>query len=158
MKRSYIIEVLTGKDIDKEILVKGWVKTRRDSKGGFSFIELNDGSCLSNLQIIADADLGNYQEEITKLFPGSSIAVRGTLIKSQGGKQSVEVKASEVKVYGYCDPEEYAIGKQRVSFERLREIAHLRVRTNSFGAVTRVRNKLAKATHDFFSGARFSLH
>ncbi len=136
-------------------MVKGWVRTRRDSKGGFSFIELNDGSCFGNLQIIADADLDNYQSEILKLFPGSSIAVRGILVKSQGGGQSVEVKANEVKVYGYCDPEEYVIGKQRVSFERLREIAHLRVRTNTFGAVTRVRNKLAKATHDFFQERGF---
>ncbi len=155
MKRVYIVEALSGRDIDKNILVKGWVRTRRDSKGGFSFIELNDGSCFRNLQIIVDADLDNYQDEILKLFPGSSIAVKGTLVKSQGGGQSVEVKAHEVKVYGYCDPEEYVIGKQRVSFERLREIAHLRARTNTFGAVTRVRNKLAKATHDFFQERGF---
>jgi len=155
MKRSYVAEVLKSRNIDNEVLVKGWVRTRRDSKGGFSFIELNDGSCFGNLQIVVDADIDNYQKEIIKLFPGSSIAVRGTLVKSQGGGQSVEVKADEVKVYGYCDPEEYVIGKQRVSFERLREIAHLRVRTNTFGAVTRVRNKLAKATHDFFQERGF---
>jgi len=107
MKRTYIAEALEGKNIDKEILVKGWVRTRRDSKGGFSFIELNDGSCFNNLQIIVDADLDNYQDEVIKLFPGSSIAVKGTLIKSQGGGQSVEVKADEVKVYGFCDPDEY---------------------------------------------------
>ncbi|MDR4503698.1 MAG: asparagine--tRNA ligase [Candidatus Scalindua sp.] len=155
LKRVYIVEALNGRDIDKDILVKGWVRTRRDSKGGFSFIEINDGSCLSNLQIIVDAELDNYQNEVLKLFPGSSIGVMGTLVKSQGSGQSVEVKAAEVKVYGYCDPEEYVIGKQRVSFERLREIAHLRVRTNTFGAVTRVRNKLAKATHDFFQERGF---
>ena len=155
MKRSYIVDVLNSKDIDKEVLVKGWVRTRRDSKGGFSFIALNDGSCFNNLQIVVDGDLDNYQKEILKLHPGSSIAVKGTLVKSQGGGQSVEVKADEVKVYGHCDPEEYVIGKQRVSFERLREIAHLRVRTNTFGAVTRVRNKLAKATHDFFQERGF---
>jgi len=155
MKRTYIVKALEGKNIEEEILVKGWVRTRRDSKGGFSFIELNDGSCFNNLQIIADADLSNYQDEITRLFPGSSISVRGILVKSQGGGQSVEVKAEEVKVYGFCDPDEYAVGKQRVSFERLREIAHIRVRTNTFGAVTRVRNKLAKATHDFFQERGF---
>ncbi len=155
MKRTYIAKALKGKDIDKEILVKGWVRTRRDSKGGFSFIELNDGSCLSNLQIIVDADLDNYQNEVIRLFPGSSISVKGLLVKSQGGGQSVEVKAYEVKVYGFCDPDEYVVGKQRVSFERLREISHLRVRTNTFGAVTRVRNKLAKATHDFFQDLGF---
>ena len=101
MKRTYVAEVLEGKDIDKEIQVKGWVRTRRDSKGGFSFIELNDGSCFRNLQIIVDADLDNYQDDVIKLFPGSSISVRGVLVKSQGGGQSVEVKASEVKVYGF---------------------------------------------------------
>ncbi len=155
MKRSYIVEALRGKDIDKDVLVKGWVRTRRDSKGGFSFIELNDGSCFDNLQIVVDSNLANYQNEVQKLYPGSSIAVKGTLIKSQGGGQSVEVKAGEVKVYGYCNPDEYVIGKQRVSFERLREVAHLRVRTNTFGAVTRVRSKLAKATHDFFQDRGF---
>ena len=155
MNRTYIVEALRGKDIDKEVLVKGWVRTRRDSKGGFSFIELNDGSCFNNLQIVVDADLDNYQDEVLKLFPGSSIAVKGTLINSQGGGQGFEIKAEEVKVYGYCDPDKYVIGKQRVSFERLREVAHLRVRTNTFGAVTRVRNKLAKATHDFFQDRGF---
>ena len=115
LKRSYIVNVLSGKDTDKEVLVKGWVRTRRDSKGGFSFIALNDGSCFNNLQIIVDGDLENYQTEIVRLHPGSSIAVRGTLVKSQGGGQSVEVKAEEVKVYGHCDPEEYVIGKQRIS-------------------------------------------
>jgi len=155
MKRTYISEALGGKGIDKEILVKGWVRTRRDSKGGFSFIELNDGSCFRNLQIIADADLENYRNEVIRLFPGSSISVKGILVKSRGGGQSVEVKASAVKVYGFCNPDEYVVGKQRVSFERLREIAHIRVRTNTFGAVTRVRNKLAKATHDFFQERGF---
>lgn len=155
LKRVYIVEALRGRDVNRDVLVKGWVRTRRDSKGGFSFIELNDGSCLTNLQIIVEADLDNYQSEVLKLFPGSSICVKGTLVKSQGEGQSVEVKAHEVKVYGYCDPEEYVIGKQRVSFERLREIAHLRVRTNTFGAVTRVRNKLAKASHDFFQERGF---
>ena len=155
MKRTYVAEALGGKGIDREILVKGWVRTRRDSKGGFSFIELNDGSCFRNLQIIADAELGNYQDEVIKLFPGSSVSVRGILVKSQGGGQSFEVKADEVKVYGFCNPDEYVVGKQRVSFERLREIAHIRVRTNTFGAVTRVRNKLAKATHDFFQERGF---
>jgi asparaginyl-tRNA synthetase len=155
LKRTYIVEALKGNGIDKDVLVKGWVRTRRDSKGGFSFIELNDGSCFNNLQIVVDADLDNYQDDVMKLYPGSSIAVKGNLIKSQGGGQGVEVKAEEVKVYGYCDPDKYVIGKQRVSFERLREVAHLRVRTNTFGAVTRVRNKLAKATHDFFQDRNF---
>ncbi len=98
MNRTYIVEALRGKDIDKEVLVKGWVRTRRDSKGGFSFIELNDGSCFNNLQIVVDADLDNYQDEILKLFPGSSIAVKGILINSQGGGQGFEIKAEEDNV------------------------------------------------------------
>ncbi len=75
MKRTYIVEALRGKYVDKEILIKGWVRTRRDSKGGFSFIELNDGSCFNNLQIIVDGDLDNYQDEVVKLYPGSSISL-----------------------------------------------------------------------------------
>jgi asparaginyl-tRNA synthetase len=93
--------------------------------------------------------------EIVKCFPGSSIAVSGTLAASQGGKQKVEIQASDIKVYGYADPEKYSIGKQRVSFEKLRDIAHLRPRTNTFGAIARIRNCLAKATHDFFQSRNF---
>ncbi len=155
MKRSFIKEILNINKTDIEVVVAGWVRTRRDSKAGFSFIELNDGSCMSNLQIIADGSLVNYEAEIKKLHPGSSIKVHGMLVESQGGGQSVEVKADKIEVYGYCDPVEYPLQKQRVSFERLREVAHLRARTNSFGAVYRVRHALAMATHKFFDDRGF---
>jgi asparaginyl-tRNA synthetase len=140
---------------DQDIVLAGWVRTRRDSKGGFSFLELNDGSCLANIQVVADSELPNYAAEIQHLFPGASVRVTGTLVASPGQGQSVEVKAGEVRVLGFCDPTEYPIGKQRVSFERLRELAHLRPRTNTFGAVARVRNRLAWATHEFFQQRGF---
>ncbi len=155
MKRTLIKYALQSNELDTDICVKGWVKTRRDSRGGFSFIELNDGSCFSNIQVIAEGSLSNYQSEILHLYPGSSVSVTGRLKQSQGGKQQIEILAEEIKIYGDSDPEEYTIGKQRVSFEKLREIAHLRPRTNTFGAITRVRNRLAKATHDFFQDRDF---
>ena len=150
MKRDLIKHVLASETADREVTVAGWVRTRRDSKGGFSFIELNDGSCLGGLQVIADGDLPNYESEIKRLFPGSSVVVTGTLVASQGAGQSVEVQASAVRVLGFCEPTDYPLQKQRVSFERLREVAHLRGRTHTFGAVMRVRHALAMATHDFF--------
>jgi len=155
MKRELILNVLKSQGFGDSVTVAGWVRTRRDSKGGFSFIELNDGSCFANLQIIADNKLQNYSDEITKLFPGSSIAVRGKLVKSQGGKQAVEIQAESVKVHGFCQPEKYPLQKGRVSFERLREVAHLRPRTNSFGAMMRIRNRLAYATHNFYQDQNF---
>jgi asparaginyl-tRNA synthetase len=155
MKRELIREVLGRSDWGSEITVAGWIRTRRDSKGGFSFIELNDGSCFANLQVIADGALANYKNEICQLFPGSSVRVTGELKESPGGEQALELQASEVKVLGFCDPLKYPLGKQRISFERLRELAHLRPRTNSFGAVARVRNALAMATHEFFQKNNF---
>jgi asparaginyl-tRNA synthetase len=156
MQRTLIKNILSGsKLVGKQIKVCGWVRTRRDSKAGFSFIELNDGSCFANLQLVVPAKLDNYNSEITQLFPGSSIAVDGELVASQGGGQSVEIQAETVKVFGFADPEKYPIGKQRVSFERLRELAHLRPRTNTFGAIARIRHALAMATHKFFAGRDF---
>jgi len=155
MKRDLIKDVLKQEKRDVPVIVAGWVRTRRASKGGFSFIELNDGSCFGNIQIIADQNLDNYESEISHLFPGSSVAVSGKLVASQGAGQSVEIIADSVKVFGFCEPEKYPLQKQRVSFERLREIAHLRPRTNSFGAVLRVRNALAWATHKFFQERNF---
>ncbi len=154
MPRELIKRVLTGA-VDREVTVAGWVRTRRDSKGGFSFIELNDGSCFGNLQVIVDADLPNYEADVRKLFPGASITVTGKLVESMGKGQTVELQAASVRVLGFCDPTEYPLGKQRISFERLRELAHLRPRTNTFGAVARVRNELARATHEFFQDRHF---
>ncbi|MGL4854037.1 MAG: OB-fold nucleic acid binding domain-containing protein, partial [Lentisphaeria bacterium] len=155
MKRELIKYILNLDPKEQEVLIKGWVRTRRDSKGGFSFIEINDGSCLSNIQVIADASLDNYSGEITLLHPGASVEVYGVLKQSQGGKQKVEVHATEIKVSGFCEPTQYPLQKSRVSFEKLREIAHLRPRTNAISATMRVRNALAFATHKFFQERDF---
>jgi asparaginyl-tRNA synthetase len=150
MKRDFIKTVLECSETDREITVAGWVRTRRDSKGGFSFIEINDGSCFGNIQIIADDTLPNYADEVQHLFPGASVSITGKLVTSQGKGQSKEIQAAEVKVFGNCEPTEYPLQKQRISFERLRELAHLRPRTNTFGAIARLRSELSIATHIFF--------
>jgi len=133
----------------------GWVRTRRDSKGGFSFIELNDGSCIRGLQVIAESSLSNYQDEVKRLQTGCSIKVTGALSPSPGKGQSVELKAAEIKVFGWADPEQYPLQKKRHSFEFLRTIAHLRPRTNTFGAVARIRNSVSLAIHTFFQEKGF---
>lgn len=155
MKRNLIRDVLASREFGAMLLVAGWVRTRRDSKGGFSFIELNDGSCMGNLQIVANNELGNYTQDVLKLHPGASIQVEGKLIESPAAGQAVELHAEKLTVLGFCEPLEYPLGKSRISFERLREVAHLRARTNTFGAVARVRNTLAFATHRFFQERNF---
>ncbi len=155
MQRTRIIEILKTEAIGQHVTVAGWVRTRRDSKGGFSFIEINDGSAFSGLQIIADRDLPNYQSEILKLQTGCSITAHGTLTASPGKGQTVELKADTIKVVGWADPEVYPLQKKRHSFEFLRTIAHLRPRTNTFGAVARVRNAVASAIHGFFQKKGF---
>ena len=140
--------------IGESVEVRGWVRTRRDSKGGFSFIEINDGSCLGNLQIIADADLPNYASDITSLSVGSSIVAVGVVKESQGKGQKTELAATSVRVVGLAPPD-FPLHKKRHSFEKLREWAHLRPRTNAFGAVTRVRNRLAYSVHQFFQDEGF---
>jgi asparaginyl-tRNA synthetase len=136
--------------VGKAATVQGWIRTRRDSKGGFSFLEVNDGSCLANIQIVADAKLPNYESEIKQLSAGCSVTVHGELKASGGKEQATEVHAAEVIVHGWADPEEYPLQKKRHSFEKLREWAHLRPRTNTFGAVARVRNRICRSIHDFF--------
>jgi asparaginyl-tRNA synthetase len=155
------MEVLCVKDvrqpqaIGREATLQGWVRTRRDSKGGFSFLELNDGSCLANIQIIADANLPNYESEVKQLSPGCSVTVRGEVKPSGGKEQATELHASEIVVHGWADPEQYPLQKKRHSFEKLREWAHLRPRTNTFGAVARVRNRISRSIHDFFQEEGF---
>lgn len=139
---------------DEVVEVRGWVRTRRDSKGGFSFIEINDGSCFGNLQIIADAALENYSTVVTSLSVGSSIVAQGTLKASEGKGQSIELVARQVTLLGDA-PSDYPLQKKRHTFEKLREWAHLRPRTNSFGAITRVRNRLAYSVHQFFQEQGF---
>lgn len=155
MNRTRIRQVITSSMLNMPVTVCGWVRTRRDSKGGFSFIEINDGSCFQNLQVIAGAELPNYTDEIEKLFPGASIRVDGMLVASEGKGQRCEVRAERVTVLGFSDPAVYPLQKQKMSFEYLREAAHLRPRTNSFGAIARLRNVLAAATHDFFQARGF---
>jgi asparaginyl-tRNA synthetase len=140
--------------IGTKVQVRGWVRTRRDSKGGFSFIELNDGSCLKNLQIVAESTLENYSSVISGLSVGSSIIATGTVQASQGSGQSAELLASEIRLIGDA-PADYPLQKKRHTMEKLREWAHLRPRTNSFGALTRVRNQLACSVHQFFQEEGF---
>jgi asparaginyl-tRNA synthetase len=149
MQIHRIQQLFEQSPVDQRIAVCGWVRTRRDAKGGFSFIELNDGSCLKNLQVIADDKLANYESEVKKLGTGASVRIEGTVVRSQGKEQAIEVRAESVQVYGNS-PEDYPLQKKRHGFDYLRTIAHLRPRTNTFGAVTRIRHTLAMAVHDFF--------
>ncbi len=136
--------------IGQQATLQGWVRTRRDSKGGFSFLELNDGSCLANIQVIADADLPNYESEIKHLSAGCSVTINGEIKESGGKGQATEMQAAELIVHGWSDPEAYPLQKKRHSMEKLREWAHLRPRTNTIGAVMRVRNQICRSIHDFF--------
>ncbi len=157
MSISSVKSLLNGKEaVGSKVTLAGWVKTRRDSKAGFSFIAVNDGSCFNNLQVVADKALGNYDSEILRLTAGCSVAVDGTLVESQGKGQSVEVHADSVKVLGFVeDPDSYPMSAKRHSVEYLREYAHLRPRTNLMGAVMRIRNAAAFAIHSFFQGEGF---
>ncbi|MCH8043948.1 MAG: asparagine--tRNA ligase [Planctomycetes bacterium] len=141
--------------IGRAARLQGWIRTRRDSKGGFSFLEVNDGSCLANIQVIADADLPNYESEIKKLSAGCSVTVEGEVKESGGKGQATELLAKSVTVHGWADPQDYPLQKKRHSFEKLREWAHLRPRTNAFGAVARVRNCVCRSIHDFFQERGF---
>jgi len=155
MKRTLIRKLLEKPPVGETVTLAGWVRTRRDSKGGFSFIVVNDGSCFESMQVVAGKDLENYSNQVKKLFPGSSVLITGELVESSGKGQSIEVRASEIRVFGFCDPDSYPVGKQRVTFEKLRELAHIRPRTNTFGAVARVRNALGYSTHRFFQERDF---
>ena len=141
--------------IGRQVLLQGWVRTRRDSKAGFSFLELNDGSCMANIQIICDGDLPNYGAEIKKLTAGCSVSVNGEVKPSGGKGQATELHATSVTVHGWADPEQYPLQKKRHSFEKLREWAHLRPRTNTFGAVARVRNTISRSIHNYFQEQAF---
>ncbi|RZK38489.1 MAG: asparagine--tRNA ligase, partial [Hymenobacter sp.] len=146
LRRTRIQDLLTSTDLNRDVLVKGWVRTRRGNKY-VQFIALNDGSGLATLQVVADAE--KFPEESLKgVTTGSCIAVRGQLVASQGKGQSVEVQATEIEVLGTTDPETYPIQRRGtdqkgISLEELRKIAHLRPRTNTFGAVLRIRHALA---------------
>ncbi|MDG2032015.1 MAG: asparagine--tRNA ligase [Phycisphaerales bacterium] len=133
------------------IELTGWVRTRRDSKAGISFIQISDGSCFDAFQIVAPSDLANYESEVLKLTTGCAIRCRGELVESRGKGQSLEMKAVEIEVVGWVeDPDSYPLQPKRHSFEYLREVAHLRPRSNTFGAIGRVRHCLAMAVHRYF--------
>ena len=141
--------------IGSQAIVQGWIRSRRDSKGGFSFLDLNDGSSLSGLQVIADGSLANYESEVKHLTAGCSVTVAGE-IKASGGKgQATELAATKVVVHGWADAEAYPLQKKAHTLEKLREWAHLRPRTNTFGAVTRVRNCVSRSIHNFFQDEGF---
>lgn len=148
-----IKDALAGKPaLGAVITVKGWVRTRRDSKAGFSFINVNDGSCFDSIQVVAPGELENYAREVQKLTAGCAIECTGTLVESGGRGQQFEIQGTSIDVVGWVeDPETYPIQPKRHSFEFLREVAHLRPRTNTFGAIARVRHVAAQAIHRYFT-------
>lgn len=153
MKRIKIKELLQTPRVDTEVLVKGWVRTKRGNKN-IAFISLNDGSTINNIQIVADVSV--FGEALLKdITTGACISVNGKLVKSQGQGQNVEVVASSIELYGKCDAETYPLQKKGHSMEFLREIAHLRPRTNTFGAVLRMRHAMAFAVHSYFNDKGF---
>ena len=155
IKRHKVKNILQQGKEKPEVRVMGWIRTRRDSKGGFSFLKINDGSCLNNLQVIADHNIEGFKSASGKLHTGSCAGITGKLVESPGKGQNVELQALSIEVYGVADPEHYPLQKKNHSFEFLREIAHLRPRTNTFGAVMRVRNRLASSIHQFFQDRGF---
>ena len=148
MQRTVIIDALKRTDFGSEINVRGWVRSRRGNKN-VSFIALNDGSTIKNIQIVVD--LEKFDEERLKpVTTGSCISATGILVASQGAGQAVEIQLTDLEVYGTADPEKYPLQKKGLSMEFLRTIAHLRPRTNTFGAVFRIRHNMAMAIHTYF--------
>ena len=147
-----VVDVLRGQaPVDSEVTVKGWVRTRRDSKAGISFLAVYDGSCFDPLQAVIANTLPNYESEVLRLTTGCSVEVTGKVVASMGQGQVFEVQATSITVLGWVeDPDTYPMAAKRHSIEYLREVGHLRARTNIVGAVTRVRNTLAQAIHRFF--------
>ena len=152
MSIASVQQALSGSLVaGSEVTVRGWVRTRRDSKAGLSFVNVSDGSCFDPIQVVAPNTLTNYADEIARLTAGCAVLATGTLVPSQGKGQAFEIQATKVDVVGWVeDPETYPIQPKAHTMEYLREVAHLRPRTNTFGAVTRVRDCLAKAVHRYF--------
>src|SRR5712692_4412005 len=155
MDRITVAQSRKADSVGRKVILQGWVRTRRDSKGGFSFIELNDGSSQGNVQIIAGSNLPNYEVDVKKLPTGASISVEGEVKASPAKGQATEVHASQIIVHGLADPEKYPLQKKGHSFEFLRTIAHLRPRTNTFGAIARIRNCVCRSFHNFFQEQGF---
>ena len=156
MRYCRIKEILETEHYNQKIEIRGWLRTRRDAKD-FSFLEINDGSSLANLQVIASSTLDNYKEIISQLHTGCSLGVIGPVKESPAKGQTVELHADKIEVYGLADPEVYPLQKKRHSIEFLRTIAHLRPRTNSLGAIARIRSSLSYAIHQFFQDQGFLL-
>jgi len=151
MKASSVKELLSQQPTGDTVVVQGWLRSRRDSKAGISFLAVNDGSCFDSIQAVVPAALANYESEVLHAGAGCSVRISGELVASEGKGQAVEIAADSVEVLGFVDdPETYPIAKKRHSFEYLRTVAHLRPRTNAFGAITRVRSTLANAIHNYF--------
>ncbi|NEP01706.1 MAG: asparagine--tRNA ligase [Symploca sp. SIO2E9] len=154
METRRIVDILRNAQPDESVTIQGWVRTKRALKE-FSFMEVNDGSFMANLQVVLNPDLPDYENILKQLNTGASVEVSGILAPSPGKGQRIELKASKVKVYGDANPETYPLQKKRHSFEFLRTIGHLRSRTNTLGAVFRVRNACAHAIHQFFQERGF---
>lgn len=153
MERSKIVDILIAPKLGNDVNIKGWVRTKRGSKG-LSFVAINDGSCIHNMQVVVDHTL--FDAEMLKdITTGAAVSIIGKLTESQGRGQSVEIQASAIEIYGKADPNSYPLQKKGHSMEFLREIAHLRPRTNTFGAVFRIRHNMAYAIHKFFHDRGF---
>ena len=153
-----VAEVREAAAVGREVRLQGWIRTRRDSKGGFSFLEVNDGSSLASVQVIADGTLANYESEVKHLGAGASVTVEGLVKASPAKGQATEVQAARIIVHGLADPETYPLQKKHHSFEFLRTIAHLRPRTNTFGAVSPGAQLRQPIDPQFLPGGRLPLY
>jgi asparaginyl-tRNA synthetase len=154
MITNYIASILRIGNPGDTVTVKGWIRSKREAKE-FAFVDINDGSCMANIQVVIDKDVPDYATILKQINTGASIEILGELVVSPAKGQRVEVKASQVKVHGEADPETYPLQKKRHSFEFLRDIGHLRSRTNTLSAVFRVRNACSAAVHQFFQERGF---
>ncbi len=154
MVTNSIDKILATGEVGANITVKGWIRSKRESKG-FAFIDVNDGSCMANIQVVIAQTIADYAAQIKRLSTGASVEIQGNLVASPAKGQRVELQATTLEIFGESDPETYPLQKKRHSFEFLREIGHLRPRTNTLGAVFRVRNACAAAVHQFFQEKSF---
>lgn len=150
MEKISVAYARKAEAVGKQVRLQGWVRTRRDSKGGFSFIELNDGSCQGNVQVVAPGELANYEAVVKKIPTGASVIIDGEVKASPAKGQATEVLASKVELLGDADADTFPLQKKGHSFEFLRGIAHLRPRTNTFGAIARLRHQVSMSIHQFF--------
>jgi asparaginyl-tRNA synthetase len=151
---KYIAQILRSSNPGDIVTVRGWIRSKRESKE-FAFVDINDGSCMANIQVVINQDVPNYTTILKQINTGASVEIEGEVVESPAKGQRIEIKASQVTVYGEADAETYPLQKKRHSFEFLRDIGHLRSRTNTLGAVFRVRNACARAIHQFFQERGF---